>query len=36
VLTPSVGGENGVTDYFTLVDRGLHLLVNAVKQGATF
>jgi hypothetical protein len=27
-----VGGEKDVTDYFTFFDRGLHLLVNAVKQ----
>jgi ABC-type Zn uptake system ZnuABC Zn-binding protein ZnuA len=34
VLTPSVGGESDVTDYFTLFDRGLRLLVDAVKQAA--
>jgi zinc/manganese transport system substrate-binding protein len=35
VLTPSVGGGKDVTDYFTLFDRGLHLLVNAVTQAAS-
>ena len=35
VLAPSVGGGKDVIDYFTLFDRGLELLVNAIKQAAT-
>lgn len=32
VLAPSVGGVKGVTDYFTLFDYNVNLVVNAIKQ----
>ena len=31
VMTPSVGGEKPVTDYFKLFDYDINLLVNAFK-----
>jgi zinc/manganese transport system substrate-binding protein len=31
VMTPSVGGEKGITDYFKLFDYDLNMLVNAFK-----
>jgi zinc/manganese transport system substrate-binding protein len=35
VLSPSVGGEKEVTDYFKLFDYNVNLVVNAIKQTGT-